>query len=213
MSQPFGPEQQRIGNQQREEAITALNDHFAQARLDITEYQERVNRASNAQSYAELAELFRDLPQPHPPFLAPPSVPFAAVPPPQATQPYVPPQQYTGPQQQYTGQQPYTGQQYAQPQYATPPPPGMAPGMGYPGAPYGYDPVTGIPYSDKSKVAAGVLQLFLGHFGVGRFYMGDTGIAVAQLLTCGGCGIWALVDGIIILVNGGTDAEGRPLRG
>jgi hypothetical protein len=210
VSEPFGPEQQRIGNQQREEAITALNDHFAQARLDITEYQERVNRASNAQSYAELAELFRDLPQPHPPFLAPPSVPFAAVPPPMPTQPYAPPQQYTGPHQQYTGPQP---QQYAQPQYATPPPPGMAPGMGYPGAPYGYDPVTGIPYSDKSKVAAGVLQLVLGQFGVGRFYMGDTGIAVAQLLTCGGCGIWALVDGIIILVNGGTDSEGRPLRG
>ncbi len=202
MSEAFGPEQQRIGNQQREEAITALNDHFAMARLDIGEYQERVNRASSAQAYSELAELFRDLPQPHPPFLAPPSVPFLAVPPPppgfppQPTQPYYPPP--TGPQ----------------PQYA-PPPPGMAPpGMGYPNpaAPYGYDPVSGLPLSDKSKVAAGVLQLFLGQFGIGRFYMGDTGIAVAQLLTCGGCGIWALIDGIMILINGGTDAQGRKLR-
>lgn len=202
MSEAFGPEQQRIGNQQREEAITALNDHFAMARLDIGEYQERVNRASGAQAYSELAELFRDLPQPHPPFLAPPSVPFTAVPPPppgfppQPTQPYYPPP--TGPQ----------------PQYA-PPPPGMAPpGMGYPNpaAPYGYDPISGIPLSDKSKVAAGVLQLFLGNFGIGRFYMGDTGIAVAQLLTCGGCGIWSLIDGIMILINGGTDAQGRKLR-
>lgn len=202
MSEAFGPEQQRIGNQQREEAITALNDHFAMARLDIGEYQERVNRASGAQAYSELAELFRDLPQPHPPFLAPPSVPFTAVPPPppgfppQPTQPYYPPP--TGPQ----------------PQYA-PPPPGMAPpGMGYPNpaAPYGYDPVSGLPLSDKSKVAAGVLQLFLGQFGIGRFYMGDTGIAVAQLLTCGGCGIWSLIDGIMILINGGTDAQGRKLR-
>jgi hypothetical protein len=202
VSEAFGPEQQRIGNQQREEAITALNDHFAMARLDIGEYQERVNRASGAQAYSELAELFRDLPQPHPPFLAPPSVPFTAVPPPppgfppQPTQPYYPPP--TGPQ----------------PQYA-PPPPGMAPpGMGYPNpaAPYGYDPVSGLPLSDKSKVAAGVLQLFLGQFGIGRFYMGDTGIAVAQLLTCGGCGIWALIDGIMILINGGTDAQGRKLR-
>lgn len=197
MSEAFGPEQQRIGNQQREEAITALNDHFAMARLDIGEYQERVNRASGAQAYSELAELFRDLPQPHPPFLAPPSVPFTAVPPPppgfppQPTQPYYPPP--TGPQ----------------PQYAPPPP-----GMGYPNpaAPYGYDPVSGLPLSDKSKVAAGVLQLFLGQFGIGRFYMGDTGIAVAQLLTCGGCGIWALIDGIMILINGGTDAQGRKLR-
>ncbi|WP_090007111.1 NINE protein [Lentzea albidocapillata] len=201
MSEAFGPEQQRIGNQQREEAITALNDHFAMARLDIGEYQERVNRASGAQSYAELAELFRDLPQPHPPFLAPPSVPFA-VPPappgyaPQPTQPYYPPP--TGPQPQYA---------------VPPPPPGMLPpGYGTPGAPYGYDPITGVPLSDKSKVAAGVLQLFLGNLGIGRFYTGHTGIAVAQLLTCGGCGIWSLIDGIIILVNGGTDAQGRKLR-
>jgi hypothetical protein len=206
VSEAFGPEQQRIGNQQREEAITALNDHFALARLDIGEYQERVNRASAAQSYFELAELFRDLPQPHPPFLAPPSAPFAAVPPPP---PGFPPPPQPQPTQAYYP--PPTGPQYAVP----PPPPGMMPpGMGYPNpaAPYGYHPVTGIPYSDKSKVAAGVLQLFLGHFGVGRFYMGDTGIGVAQLLTCGGCGIWALIDGIMILVNGGTDAEGRQLR-
>ncbi|HEX7305324.1 NINE protein [Lentzea sp.] len=205
MSEAFGPEQQRIGNQQREEAITALNDHFAMARLDITEYQDRVNRASGAQSYQELAELFRDLPQPHPPFLAPPSVPFAAVPPPppgfppQPTQPYYPPP--TGPQQ-------YVG--------PPPPPPGLMPppGMGYgnPAAPYGFDPMTGVPLSDKSKVAAGVLQLFLGNLGIGRFYTGHVGIAVAQLLTCGGCGIWSLIDGIIILVNGGTDAQGRKLR-
>ncbi|MFD9705752.1 NINE protein [Lentzea sp. NPDC059081] len=201
MSEAFGPEQQRIGNQQREEAITALNDHFAMARLDIGEYQERVNRASGAQSYHELAELFRDLPQPHPPFLAPPSVPFAAVPPPppgfppQPTQPYYPPP--TGPQQQY----------------AVPPPPGMMPpGYGTPGAPFGFDPITGVPLSDKSKIAAGVLQLFLGNLGIGRFYTGHTGMAVAQLLTCGGCGIWSLIDGIIILVNGGTDAQGRKLR-
>ena len=42
----------------------------------------------------------------------------------------------------------------------------------------------GVPLSDKSKVAAGVLQLFLGGFGVGRFYTGHVGIAIAQLLTC-----------------------------
>ncbi len=203
MSEAFGPEQQRIGNQQREEAITALNDHFAMARLDITEYQDRVNRASGAQSYHELAELFRDLPQPHPPFLAPPSVPFAAVPPPpqgfppQSTQPYYPPP--TGSHQQYV----------------PPPPPGMVPpGTGYanPAAPYGFDPITGVPLSDKSKIAAGVLQLFLGNLGIGRFYTGHVGIGVAQLLTCGGCGIWSLIDGIIILVSGGTDAQGRKLR-
>ncbi|WP_069813281.1 TM2 domain-containing protein [Streptomyces sp. TP-A0874] len=84
---------------------------------------------------------------------------------------------------------------------------------GDPNAPYGYDPY-GRPYSEKSKIVAGVLQLFLGGLGVGRFYTGHIGMGVAQLLTCGGCGIWSLVDGIMLLAgSGATDSEGRPLRG
>jgi hypothetical protein len=92
------------------------------------------------------------------------------------------------------------------------------PGAGYPpygydpNAPYGYDPVTGLPFSDKDKLTAGLLQLFLGHWGAGRFYLGDTGIAVAQLLTCGGLFIWSLIDGILILTGNVRDKNGRPLR-
>ncbi|MER5495271.1 TM2 domain-containing protein [Streptomyces sp. LE64] len=82
-----------------------------------------------------------------------------------------------------------------------------------PEAPYGYDP-TGRPYSDKSKIVAGVLQLFLGGLGIGRFYVGSVGVGVAQLLTCGGLGIWALIDGILFLTsNDRTDKHGRVLRG
>src|SRR5688572_11084900 len=44
-------------------------------------------------------------------------------------------------------------------------------------APYGLHPVTGIPYSDKNKLVAGLLQIFLP-FGIGRFYIGDTKIGV-----------------------------------
>ncbi|NES31224.1 NINE protein [Micromonospora terminaliae] len=70
--------------------------------------------------------------------------------------------------------------------------------------------------SDKSKVVAGILGILLGSFGAGRFYTGHTKIAVAQLLvslfTCFIGGIWGFIDGILILVNGGTDAQGRPLR-
>ncbi|MCW3844486.1 TM2 domain-containing protein [Micromonospora yasonensis] len=70
--------------------------------------------------------------------------------------------------------------------------------------------------SDKSKIVAGILQILLGSFGVGRFYMGDTKTGVIQLVvsivTCGLGGIWGLVDGILILVNGGVDGQGRPLR-
>ncbi|MFH9863564.1 TM2 domain-containing protein [Streptomyces sp. NPDC017202] len=82
-----------------------------------------------------------------------------------------------------------------------------------PDAPYGVDPL-GRPYSDKSKIVAGILQLFLGYLGIGRFYVGSVGVGVAQLLTCGGLGIWALIDGILFLTsNDRTDAQGRVLRG
>ncbi|NMN97449.1 TM2 domain-containing protein [Antrihabitans stalactiti] len=105
------------------------------------------------------------------------------------------------------GQQPY-GQQ--PPQYGQPP--AQYGGAPDPQAPYGRNPVTGEPLSDKQKLVAGLLQLFLGGFGVGRFYLGYTGIGIAQLLTCGGLGIWALIDAILILVGKVPDAQGRPLR-
>ena len=75
--------------------------------------------------------------------------------------------------------------------------------------------MTGIPFSDKSKVVAGLLQIFLP-FGIGRFYIGDTKIGVLQLLvaifTCGIGGLWSLIDGIIILATDSKDAQGYMLR-
>jgi len=74
----------------------------------------------------------------------------------------------------------------------------------------------GRPLSDKSKMVAGLLQIFLGTFGIGRFYLGYNGIAVAQLavslLTCGIGAIWPFVDGILILLGKVQDPSGRPLR-
>ena len=72
----------------------------------------------------------------------------------------------------------------------------------------------------KSRVAAGILGILLGSFGVHNFYLGFTGRAIAQLLitvlTCGiGAfisGIWGLVEGIMILTGQNAfDAEGLPL--
>jgi len=71
-------------------------------------------------------------------------------------------------------------------------------------------------YSDKSKVVAGLLQIFLGAFGVGRFYTGHTTIAILQIVvtwvTCGLGALWPFVDGILMLVGKVPDAQGRPLR-
>lgn len=50
----------------------------------------------------------------------------------------------------------------------------------------------------KSPTAALVLSLFFGGYGIDRFYIGDTGLGVGKLLTCGGLGIWAIIDWFLI---------------
>lgn len=51
----------------------------------------------------------------------------------------------------------------------------------------------------------------LGMLGVHRFYTKNTGYGLLQLLTCGGLGVWALIDFIMILSGSYRDGEGRPL--
>ena len=55
--------------------------------------------------------------------------------------------------------------------------------------------------SSKSQIIALVLAFFLGGLGIHRFYLGYTTIGIIQLLTAGGCGIWALIDFIRILLD------------
>lgn len=86
----------------------------------------------------------------------------------------------------------------------------------------------GISLTGKSKVAAGILGIFLGCFGVHNFYLGYTSKAVVQLVltivgilfTCIGIGvllvfaveIWGLVEGIMILAGKiDRDAAGNAL--
>lgn len=131
-------------------------------------------------------------------------------------------------------QQPLPGQQYSpyqqpgpppQQYYPTYPPQQPAYGMAVPQAnpyapqalaPYGIDPLTGVPYSDKSKLVAGLLQIFLGGLGIGRFYLGNVGMAIAQILvtwiTFGFGALWPLIDGIVLLAGHPRDRAGRPLR-
>ena len=56
-----------------------------------------------------------------------------------------------------------------------------------------------------------LLCIFLGGFGAHRFYVGKTGTAVAQLLTLGGCAVWAIIDLIQIITGNFRDANGQPL--
>lgn len=85
-------------------------------------------------------------------------------------------------------------------------------------APYHPPPV--LPHIDerKSKLAAGLLGIFLGAFGVHRFYLGYTTIGVVQIIvticTFGLGGVWGFIEGILIVAGTTitTDAQGRPLK-
>lgn len=43
-----------------------------------------------------------------------------------------------------------------------------------------------------------IISILAGSLGIDRFMIGDTGLGIAKLLTCGGLGIWAIVDWFII---------------
>ena len=79
---------------------------------------------------------------------------------------------------------------------------------------------TNVNNGQKSKIAAGLLGIFLGSLGVHNFYLGFNGKAVAQLLitllSCGALSIvssvWGLVEGLLILTGSiNVDAYGNSL--
>ena len=61
--------------------------------------------------------------------------------------------------------------------------------------------------SEKNALVALLLCIFLGGFGVHRFFVGKVGTGVAMLFTLGGCGIWALIDLIMIVMGKFTDKD------
>lgn len=104
--------------------------------------------------------------------------------PPRYTQQYQPP--YNEPQPPY--QQPYASNPYGQQGYQTP---------------YAAQKV----YAQKSRIAAALLAILFGTFGVHNFYQGRIGVGIAQLaITVVSCGwlavvsaVWGIIEGIQLL--------------
>jgi TM2 domain-containing membrane protein YozV len=65
--------------------------------------------------------------------------------------------------------------------------------------------------SDKNWLATLLLCLFLEGGGVHRFYVGKVGTGILQLITLGGCGIWTLIDLIMIITGSFTDKDGNKI--
>ena len=134
----------------------------------------------------------------------------------QQWQPGQPQSQYGQPPegQPQWGQQPppqYAQQQEGQPQWGQQPPYYVPPQQ------FPQQPQWGMqqPYQQmgmqKDWLTTLLLCIFLGFLGVHRFYTGHIVIGLIQLFTFGGCGIWWLIDLIMIATGSFTDSNGLPL--
>ena len=66
--------------------------------------------------------------------------------------------------------------------------------------------------SNHSKTTLALICFFLGFIGIHRFMVGKIGTGVLMIITLGGCGIWALIDFIVILTGGFTDNDGNKIK-
>lgn len=54
-----------------------------------------------------------------------------------------------------------------------------------------------VDFKDPTMIL--IISILIGNLGIDRFLIGDTGLGVAKLLTCGGFGIWWIVDWFLIM--------------
>ena len=67
-------------------------------------------------------------------------------------------------------------------------------------------------FSTRSWLTAIVLAAVVGSLGIDRMYVGHIGLGILKLITCGGLGIWQIVDLILFATNKVTDNHGLPLQ-
>ncbi len=70
-----------------------------------------------------------------------------------------------------------------------------------------------MPKAQRSYIVTLLLAFFLGPWGIHRFYTGYIIVGILQLLTCGGLGLWTLIDLISLVLNKYVDADGNELEG
>lgn len=78
------------------------------------------------------------------------------------------------------------------------PPQPPYPGQPYPPPGYAVQQMQTQPAKQLNWVVTLVVSILVGSFGVDRFMMGQVGLGILKLLTLGGCGVWWLIDVILI---------------
>ncbi len=66
--------------------------------------------------------------------------------------------------------------------------------------------------SEKDWLVTLLLSIFLGSLGIHRFYAGKIGTGILQLITLGGCGVWTLIDIIMIVTGNFKDNDGNIIQ-
>ncbi len=69
---------------------------------------------------------------------------------------------------------------------------------------------TPAPYRRNYFIALGI-SIFVGEFGIDRFYMGKIGTGILKLVTIGGLGIWWIIDIVLIASGNMRDKNGNTL--
>jgi TM2 domain-containing membrane protein YozV len=156
---------------------------------------------------------------PSSPQAAPPAAPAAASPAPRNAPPQGPDAKVTCPfcaalisadaqKCQFCGQwiRPPAQGQAPPPQYQQPPPSQYGPPPAY------YPPQQQVsPKSQSTTMLLGIIPMFCGIHGLDSFYLGKTGAGIGKLLTCGGFGIWTLIDNVFTGLGKRTDCNGLQL--